>query len=208
MKLPVLPSDAMRCDGLRATMAARQCVSNASREMRRPLACMGCALGAQVRAALGAPEPPEYRPIRGNLMFPPTPPQCSVVGCERTAVMFSAHGVATEPFCAGHGSAARASVRRGRSVTPRVDPADAQARELTAQGMSRLVRHHGSQGAAAAALGVSTGKVSGALRGLATRELGAIVAGAVSALPTTTAKRTDHVAAWAAHGDRTKGGGA
>jgi hypothetical protein len=44
------------CGPLRARMSARQCAINSTRRSPRVLGCIGCALGAEVRAALGVTE--------------------------------------------------------------------------------------------------------------------------------------------------------
>ena len=45
------------CAPLRARIAARQCAALSTRTEYRPLGCLGCALGAEVRAALGVVDP-------------------------------------------------------------------------------------------------------------------------------------------------------
>lgn len=63
MRLPVLPSDTIKCEPLHATMSALARAVVSTRRRRQP-GCVTCQMGAAVRAALGVAEPTRFAGTR------------------------------------------------------------------------------------------------------------------------------------------------
>ena len=61
----------IECVPLRARISERVCASVSTRTDARPLGCLGCALGAEVRAKLGVAEPAP--PAGRGPVAPPLP---------------------------------------------------------------------------------------------------------------------------------------